>query len=222
MALSKLTIQGYEDGQFGTKRGEKFTVMVNPANYDHSHSITYSEEESPGKAAKTTKFKSIGLESMNFSFTFDDTGAVPRNTENDGKSIPKLVSELKDVVYKYYGSTHEPNFLILNWGSLLFKCRLESLKVEYQMFKPSGVPLRAKITAAFKAYIDAASEAQIANRNSPDLTHIVTVKEGDNLPQLCHKIYKNKKYYLEVAALNNLVDIRHLVVGSKLYFPPIK
>ena len=222
MALSKLTITGYKDGLFSEKNGDKFTVMVNPANYDHSHTITYSEEEAPGKAAKSTKFKSIGLETMNFTFTFDDTGAVPRNTENEGKTIAAMVLELKNVVYKYYGDTHEPNFLMLNWGTLLFKCRLETLKVDYQMFKPNGVPLRAKITCAFKGYIDAAKEAQLANRNSPDLTHIVTVKEGDNLPQLCYKIYKDKKYYLEVAALNNLVDIRDLKVGSKLYFPPIK
>lgn len=222
MALTKLTITGYKDGLFGEKNGSEFTVMINPANYDHSHTVNYTDEESPGKAAKTTKFKAIGPETMSFNFTLDDTGAVPRNEANTGKSVPAMILELKNVVYKYYGDTHEPNFIMLNWGSLLFKCRMESLKIEYQMFKPSGDPLRAKVSLSFKGYVDAEKEAQMANRNSPDLTHIITVQEGDNLPQLCHKIYKNKKYYLKVAEFNDLVDIRDLKVGSKLYFPPIK
>ena len=222
MALSKLTITGYSDGQFSTKNGEKFTVMINPANYDHSHSITYSEEGAQGTAAKTTKFKAVGPETVSINFILDDTGAIPRNEENVGLSVPDMITALKKVVYDYYGDIHETNFVILNWGTFLFKCRMDSLKLDYQMFKPSGDPLRAKVTMSFKGYVDPTTEAQIANRSSPDLTHIITVQEGDNLPQLCNKIYKNKKYYLKVAEINSLVDIRNLKVGSKLYFPPIK
>lgn len=221
MALSKLTIVGYSDDKFSSQNGDAFVVMINPSSYDHSFSITYSEEDSPGKAAKTTKFKSVGPESVSVNFLLDDTGAVPRNEENKGKTVDTMITELKDVVYKYYGESHEPNYVMLKWGTLLFKCRLESLKVEYQMFKPDGVPLRAKVTMSFKGYVDPTTEAQSANRSSPDLTHIVTVEEGDNLPYLCNKIYKQSKYYLQVAELNGLTDVRNLKVGSKLIFPPI-
>ena len=221
MALSKLTITGYKDSNFSSKNGDKFVVMINPANYDHSYSVTYNEEESPGKAAKTTKFKSVGPETVSINFLLDDTGAVIRNKENEGKTVAKMIKDLKDVVYKYYGETHEPNFVLLVWGTLLFKCRLDSLKVEYQMFKPSGVPLRAKVTMSFKGFVDPMKESQIANRSSPDLTHIVTVKDGDNLPLLCANIYRDSKYYLKVAEVNNLINIRQLEVGSKLIFPPL-
>ena len=221
MALAKLTIVGYKDEKYSSKNGDPFIVMINPSNYDHSFSITYSEEESPGKAAKTSKFKAVGPESVSLTFILDDTGAVPRNEENKGKTVAKMIKELKDVVYKYYGESHEPNYVLLKWGTLLFKSRLDSLKIDYQMFKPNGVPLRAKITMSFKGFVDPVKESQLANRSSPDLTHIVTVKEGDNLPFLCNKIYKDSKYYLRVAELNNLVSIRRLEVGSKLIFPPL-
>lgn len=221
MALAKLTIAGYKDEKFSSKNGDPFVVMINPSSYDHSFSITYSEEESPGKAAKTSKFKAVGPESVSLNFILDDTGAVPRNKENDGKTVTKMIKELKDVVYKYYGESHEPNFVLLKWGTLLFKSRLDSLKIDYQMFKPNGVPLRAKVTLSFKGFVDPAKESQLANRSSPDLTHIVTIKEGDSLPFLCNKIYKNSKYYLKVAEINNLVNIRRLKVGSQIIFPPL-
>lgn len=220
-SLSKLSIQGYKDSGFGSKNGDKFVVMINPANYDHSYSLTYSEDDSPGKAAKTTKFKAVGPESVSINFILDDTGAVVRNKENDGKTVAKMIVELKDVIYKYYGETHEPNFVMLIWGTLLFKCRLDSMKVEYQMFKPSGVPLRAKVSLSFKGYVDPVQESQIANRSSPDLTHIITVREGDSLPLLCQKVYKDSKYYLKVAKVNNLINIRDLAAGTKLIFPPL-
>ena len=88
------------------------------------------------------------------------------------------------------------------------------MKVEYQMFKPNGVPLRAKITLSFKGFTDPAQESQVANRSSPDLTHIVTIKEGDTLPLLCDEIYRDSKYYLKVAKANNLVDVRNLKAGN--------
>lgn len=221
MALAKLTIVGYKNEKFSSKNGSPFVVMINPSSYDHSFSITYSDEESPGKAAKTSKFKAVGPESVSLNFILDDTGAIPRNKENEGKTVAKMIKELKDVVYKYYGESHEPNFVLLKWGTLLFKSRLESLKIDYQMFKPNGVPLRAKVSLSFKGFIDPVKEAQLANRSSPDLTHIVTIKEGDNLPFLCNKIYKNSKYYLKVAEINNLVNIRRLKVGSQIIFPPL-
>ena len=221
MALAKLTIAGYKDEKFSSKNGDPFVVMINPSSYDHSFSITYSEEESPGKAAKTSKFKAVGPESVSLNFILDDTGAVPRNKENEGKTVAKMIKELKDVVYKYYGESHEPNFVLLKWGTLLFKSRLDSLKIDYQMFKPNGVPLRAKVTLSFKGFVDPAKESQLANRSSPDLTHIVTIKEGDSLPFLCNKIYKNSKYYLKVAEINYLVNIRRLKVGSQIIFPPL-
>ena len=95
MALSKLDITGYKDGLFSDKNGDKFTVMINPANFDHSHSITYSEEGAQGTAAKTTKFKAVGPESVSINFILDDTGAVPRNEANTGKSVTDMILALK-------------------------------------------------------------------------------------------------------------------------------
>jgi len=65
-------------------------------------------------------------------------------------------------------------------------------------------------------------EALAAQRSSPDLTHVVEVKEGDTLPLLCYRVYKDCSYYPQVAKANNLTDFRHLKPGTKLSFPPLR
>jgi nucleoid-associated protein YgaU len=56
---------------------------------------------------------------------------------------------------------------------------------------------------------------------SADMTHMITVVEGDTLPQLAEKIYGDSSYYEQVAAYNNLNKFRNLKPGSQLIFPPI-
>ena len=85
-----------------------------------------------------------------------------------------------------------------------------------------GTPLRAKASVKFEEAIDANLIDSEANNKSPDLTHHITVKEGDKLPLICHEVYGDCGYYLEVAAYNGLVNYRDLEPGSQLFLPPIK
>jgi nucleoid-associated protein YgaU len=47
------------------------------------------------------------------------------------------------------------------------------------------------------------------------------VKLGDTLPQLCHLIYGDPRYYLQIADRNGLANFRILTPGLTLKFPPI-
>ena len=58
-----------------------------------------------------------------------------------------------------------------------------------------------------------------ANKSSPDLSHVVTVKAGDTLPLLCYDIYGSSNPYIKVAAVNGLTDFRDLQPGQQLMFP---
>jgi nucleoid-associated protein YgaU len=59
-------------------------------------------------------------------------------------------------------------------------------------------------------------------KNSPDLTHRRIVREGDHLSLMCHSIYGDPGYYLEVARFNRLNNYRQLKAGQELLFPPLK
>ena len=96
------------------------------------------------------------------------------------------------------------------------------MSVQYTLFKPSGEPLRAKLTLSFVQYVSQKEESARADRKSPDLTRVVEVKAGDTLPLLCYRIYKDSSYYTQVARVNKLISFRGLKPGSRLVFPPLR
>ena len=49
-----------------------------------------------------------------------------------------------------------------------------------------------------------------------------TMKDGDNLVKFCEDYYKDKNYYIKIAALNNMSSFRAIQKGKRLEFPPIK
>ncbi len=217
----RLAISPCDDdgGKISVDEGTVFEVMVNPSSYSHAHSISYNKKEAIGQAGAETKFGSVDAEKINFDIVLDGTGVV------DVAGVPDVkvqVQQLSAIVYKYDGSKHETNIVRLLWGSLIFFGRLDSMSIEYTLFKPSGEPLRAKVKLAFSSFLSKEEEALQANRSSPDLSHYVEVQAGDTLPLLCYRIYKDSAYYLEVARVNNLTSFRDLQPGTRLHFPPLR
>ena len=194
------------------------TVQINPASYTHEHEVSYNDQQPLGTPGTTLWFKGIPPQKVSFDIYFDAT--VGSSTLS--KSVADRIAEFKKICFNYNGAIHEPNYLILSWGTLAFKCKLTSLSISYTLFKSSGTPLRAKLSVSFKEALDANRIAKEANNQSPDLTHYIQVKEGDTLPLLCHKVYGDSRYYMEVAAYNNILNFRALKPGMELYLPPIR
>jgi hypothetical protein len=201
----------------------KFEVMLNPSSYSHKYSICYSQKKTFGQLGNDSKFSSVSPENISFSMVIDGTGVVNLPIAGVGSpDVKTQIEQLNTIVYKYDGEDHEPNQIRLLWGSLKFFGRLESMSVEYTLFKPSGEPLRAKVNLSFTGFLSKEEAALKANKSSPDLSHIVEVKAGDTLPLLCYRVYKDSSYYTEVAKINKLIDFRHLTPGSILHFPPLR
>jgi hypothetical protein len=195
-----------------------FQALINPAGYDHIHTVRFTKNTSLGQAGDEAKFDAIEPEKLAFkALVLDGTGAVP------GARVPvkEQVEALRNTVYTYVGNHHEPPVVQVVWGTLLFYGRAESLKFDYTLFAPSGEPLRAKITLNFVEYTSAAQSVKEMGKGSPDLTHLVLVKAGDTLPLLCERIYREPLYHLAVARINGLSTVRELAPGMRLRFPPL-
>ena len=220
--LKKLQLTGYKDNDLSSKVGS-FSLPINPKSFNHSYSISLKDVDAIGKGGAAVQFDNVKAEKVTLKEVYiDTTGAIPLPDESKGKTVDQLITELKGAIYNYEGSSHAPPVVVLLWGTFSFKCFLDQFSVDYQMFQPDGTPLRAKLDMTFKGFYAPSEESSASNRQSPDVTHIVTVKYGDSLPLLCQQIYKNASYYLKIAEVNNLTNIRHLEPGTKLHFPPIK
>jgi len=121
----------------------------------------------------------------------------------------------------YLGDTHRPTYLIINWGTFAIRCVLKSLTTNYTLFNPAGIPLRATLNASFEEYVPPTLEELQNFRSSPDVTHVREVKT-DPLDLMSYAIYKDSKYYMELARVNNLNQFRKLTPGDKIVFPPFE
>jgi hypothetical protein len=214
--LAKLKILAYKDEHLRSKIGE-YEVQINPERYSQVFGVTFSEDKGIDTASIIPKFKTQTPQQMKLEFYLDSTGVI-----SGVSSVPDKIKKFKETAYDFNGQIHSPNYLKLLWGDLVFKCLLDSLDVDYTLFSPGGTPLRAKLTANFRQHQSPDELERRSAKKSSDLTHSRTVVGGDSLPLMCHQIYGDSKYYLQVARANDLTSFRRLVVGTKIEFPPVE
>lgn len=207
-------------------RPETFELMFNPASLAESHAIGYQPEQrrainSPATPARYTHTPPSRLA---LTFILDGTGVdyyVKPLQLFTGASVRTQVARFKQLCWRTDGDIHQPRFLVVRWGRYAFSCRLASLDISYTLFDKSGDPLRAEMAAVFVADESLEKIVRATGLNSPDLTHIRTVRSGDTLPLLCREVYGSSAHYLSVARANGLDDFRDLKPGQRLSFPPL-
>ncbi len=214
--LTKMKIVAFSDPDFTSKVGE-YDLIVNPENYNIKNEQQYSNSDTTiGSSAQTAKYKGNGAGLFEIVFFFDGTGIISSD------KVDVQIKKVKDLIYKFNGNIHEPNYLRVYWGTQsLFHGRLRSWKVNYTMLDMDGTPLRAEATATLVASVSAKKKALEEKKNSSDLTHLRIVRDGDNLPLMCYRIYGDSSHYLKVAKENNIPDFRAIKPGQIITFPPI-
>ncbi|WP_051260815.1 CIS tube protein [Algoriphagus marincola] len=249
--LEKLKITAFSDDFFTSSR-QTYVVMYNPTAYSQEVQNKWVPEEGLADGAqnqfRSNQSESVTFEFL-FDATaasppgndtpgdinLDYLGDSKPNTDlisNDkisaiqiiqkDKHVDRAIQKFLDITQKIQSDTHKPNFLQINWGAFQFRGVLESATINYKLFNSAGLPIRATISAKFKQSISREEQAAETSRNSPDLTHIRTVKAGDTLPIMCQRIYGTPDYYLEIARINQLKNFRKLEIGEELSFPPVK
>ena len=223
--LEKLEITAYTDENFTDRaRAKPVMIPINPEEYSRSFVIAYNDTKAAGSAGGSPVFDRVDREEISFVFYFDGTGVVPRPpgvVPISSQGIMPQIQAFQAVTCAYDGGIHGPCFLKLVWGVLVFKCRLKSLTLNYTLFTPNGIPLRAKADAKFLAYTDERELRARTKPSSPDLTHVLTVEAGDTLPLMCDRVYGRGDYYTQVAHANGLTGFRDLRPGMQLVFPPL-
>lgn len=211
----KMVIEAYEQSDFTSSAGT-YTLQINPETYDRAVEPGVKEDaQRLSSGDSVPSHKAVDREYLTITFYIDATGVVPGCTD-----VMTNIAGLRKLCLDINGKIHRANYLKVRWGTdFLFMCCMVDLKTDFTLFKPDGTPVRAKLTAKFREFIDPATKAKMNNQSSPDLTHIKTVVEGDTLPMLCHQVYGDSKYYIQVAAYNNLINFDRLAPNQRIVFP---
>jgi len=217
--LVKLEIRPYADAKFKKSTGKVFTAQFNPSEIDLKWGINetgvHQDITLTGNKKFSIKVADITSVTSNFKLLLDNT------MSNDKTPIIEKLVAFKKACLNVNPELHAPNYVKLLWGRFVFKCQLISLSVKFTLFSPEGIPLRAELDCGFKRFVDYNTKLKEEDNKSPDMTRIITIKEGDSLPLLCYEHYGATKYYLQVARQNALASPLNLRIGQRIVLPPL-
>ncbi|MBM3442381.1 MAG: hypothetical protein FJX89_06730 [Bacteroidetes bacterium] len=232
--MSKLSIKGYPDFVNGDVSGfavATFTLQLNPEEFSIGYD-TEVEQLGEGEAGTASgvpvsnRSRAYTKQKLSIDFLVDNTGILPNAPTgltlfSIGGSISDTIDTLYKATIKPTSDSHMPPFVHVEWGSAIdLKGKATDLDIQYTRFNSSGDPIRAKVKLTVLEEVD---ETVISRQfQSPDITRMPTIREGDTLVAMCNQFYDDPSYFIQVANLNNLPNFRRLKVGSVIRFPPLE
>lgn len=229
--LDKMQLQAYTDEAFSNKKGDPFTVLINPESYTIKYRVEQTESQGQGTSHPQLHFNKILAQDIHFDFVFDSSGVVVNPSLlqvgvvlpfGETQDVISQIETFKQLMLYYQSETHRPNFVALKWGTLLFKGQMTSMDIDFKLFKPDGSPIRAIARVDFRGFIEEDLRVAKENSLSPDITHERLFNADDRFDLLVDCIYQDQQYYIDVAKANGLTGFRKIATGTKLYFPPVE
>jgi hypothetical protein len=216
MALEKALITN-------TDTDERIEVMFNPEEYTLNRDINYAQTGVPGLSAPILQFVHGNLQTLEMEL-FLDTYEAHRNGSRvlnqageDVRTLTSKITHLMDIDPK----THAPPVLLFTWASLSFTCVLARASQRFIMFRPDGMPVRARLQVTFNEFRNVDLEAKEIKRETSDFSKIYEVKQGETLSAIAWRTYGNPRLWRPIAKRNGIDNPRALSIGTRLIVPQL-
>jgi len=218
MPLEKLTIT--------PETGPPFSVLFNPETYTVKKSAKYQDINIPGLDSPVLQFVRGEKEQISMDLFFDTTDRGMVDPVKDVRTLTAAIYKL----LKVDGELHAPPRVIISWGtagqltsygaSIPPWLVLDSVSEEFNLFSPSGVPLRARLSCTFSEAWTIAEQLQVTPRHSSDRTTLHRVVRGETLSHIAAEQYNDATQWRVIADANSLANPRLLTPGMVLVIPP--
>jgi len=198
-----------------------YVIPVNPESYNEGLDVNLDKRLASGAQHGPIKYSSTNPQNLKLDFYLDGTNTIDGYFNPGNLPVLAQVEKLKLAMYDINGDIHRPNFLKIFWGSLVFCAVLKTIDINYTLFNPLGIPIRAKVAISLVQHEDRELSLLNSVLSSPDVTHIRDLKAGQRLDQMSNDIYNESNLVLQVAKANNLTSFRNVKAGTEITFPPI-
>lgn len=222
MPLVKATIEVLDRAVLDPSKGlvPFIPVQFNPTEYTLEKGAQIAEIGIPGIDSPILQFIRGQNEKLTLDLFFDTTD--DRGMGDDALDVRVRTRPIYQLV-KLQPQTHAPPRVRVFWGSLSFTAIVESVRQQFTLFNPEGLPLRATLTVAFREYKTLEEQLTGLNLQSADHTKRRVVRRGDTLSGIAAEQYGDPRRWRAIADANAAVldDVRRLRPGVELEIPPL-
>src|SRR6185503_1871853 len=201
-----------------TRSRKSVNVLFNPEEYTLNRQINWAQAAIPGLSAPLLQFVNGAMQTLSMELLVDsreEHGSVGAN------------SDVRDQTAKVIGlmnidpKTHAPPIVLFTWGSLTFTCVLASATQRFIMFRPDGVPVRARLQVTFNEFRNVELEAKEIKRETADYSKRHTVTQDQTISAIAAEAYGDPAMWRPIAIRNGIDDPRELPIGLRLSVPPL-
>lgn len=213
---------------------EFIAVQFNPNQLAFNKGVQVADIPIPGLDSPLIQFVRGQNETLSVDLFFD-------STENGMGVGATSVTGYSDQIYqlvKIEPDSHAPPICEFIWNDKFpgtdisenmgnqkrnsFKCIAESVRHQYTLFSPEGVPLRATVTVSLREYKTLDEQLSQLNLNSPDRTQVHIVQAGETLSGIAGQHYRRPREWRLIADANEIEDPRRMSPGAFLTLPPMR
>lgn len=218
--MGKMTITAYTDDSFSSEYKSALDLPINPSKVKLNKGIRYAEDKQLGSLNGSNVYVRYQPETFSFECLLDQTAAMEDDDEK--KPVRDVVNDLEERLYFYNSEGHRPSFVKVQYGDITFFGQLKTLETEYTLFDFDSIPLRAELKVTLTGYCSQKEEKKRFSKRSPDVSRLITLKEGQTLAALCDEVYDDPLLVGEVARFNNLNGYRDVPAGTNILLPMLK
>jgi nucleoid-associated protein YgaU len=214
MPLEKATLTN-------TVSGDMVEVQFNPEDYTLQRDVLYASATVPGLAAPILQFVAGSQQTLEMQLFVDSWeehrlgSRVLNAAQSDVRELTRRITGLMDID----ATTHAPPVLLFSWGSLAFSCVLARATQRFVMFRPDGIPVRARLNVTFNEYRNVELEAKEIKRETSDYARRHVVLQGEHLAGIAARAYGDARLWRVIAIANRLQRARGLAAGLTLLLP---
>ncbi|MCB0113724.1 MAG: LysM peptidoglycan-binding domain-containing protein [Caldilineaceae bacterium] len=210
--------------------GDPFDVLFNPNQYRLSKSNQFSEFSTPGGGAPLLQFGHGSAQTLTlqlFFDTYDRQARIARKqNEESVQDVSVHVRKVTDLL-KINEKLHAPPICQFSWGGFVFVGVMQQANVNFTLFLPNGVPVRATADVVFKQFFDGKTEtglfsAAVTKKQSANFNKRRTVRLGDTLSMIAAQEYEDATLWRKIADANHLDDPLAIRPGDVLIIPAIE
>lgn len=207
--------------------GEKVDCWFNPTEYSIQKSNSWSVDSVVGEEVPPAQFGGGQPSKLTVELMFDDSdgehGDVRKATD------PLFAAMEVDQSRATEKNSGRPPTIEFGWGTATtFKAVIESLSVQFTMFKGDGTPIRASASLSLMQVEKAVGKSKSSGERSQNPTtrgtrglRNHTVRDGDSIQSIAYSAYGDATRWRAIAEANDIDDPLSVTRGTVLSIPPI-